>query len=92
MVFFLENISEHHLITVLEAGCSGCSLAKLQKMVFNDFLLDLWANVSEVFNQDFLMIGPRILVLALRNLGRIASLFLENFTLQVTNPLVLEND
>ena len=47
--FFLENISEHHLRAVLGTGCSGCSLAKLQKTVFNDFFLDFWANVSKGF-------------------------------------------
>ena len=26
------------------------------KTVFNDFFLDFWANVSEVFKKDFLMI------------------------------------
>jgi len=51
----LENISEHHLRTAMGTGCSGCSLATLQKMIFNDFLLDFWANVSEAFKQDFLM-------------------------------------
>ena len=39
--FFLENISELHLRTVLGTGCSGCSLAKLQKrfstIFFHDF-------------------------------------------------------
>jgi len=55
--FFLENISEHHLRTVLGTGCSECSLAKIQQTLLNDFLLDFWANVSEVFKQDCLMIA-----------------------------------
>jgi len=52
----LENISEHHRRIVLGTGCSRCSLAKQQQAFFNDFLFDFWANVSEVFKQDFLMI------------------------------------
>jgi len=56
MVFLFGKISEHHLRTVLGTGCSGCSLAKLRQMFFNDFLFDFWANVSMVFKQDFLMI------------------------------------
>jgi len=51
--FFLENISKHHLRTVPE---TGCSLAKQKQTFFNDFLLDFWASVSEVFKQDFLLI------------------------------------
>jgi len=56
MVFLFGKISEHHLRTVLGTGCSGCFLAKLQQMFFNDFLFDFWANIYEVFKQDFLMI------------------------------------
>jgi len=52
----LENISEHHLRTVLGTDCSGCSLAKQQKRFFIDFFLDFWTNVSEFFKQDFLLI------------------------------------
>jgi len=52
----LENISEHHLRTVLGTGCSGCSLAKLHKTFFKGFFHDFWTNVSEVFMQDFLLI------------------------------------
>ena len=89
--FFLESISEHHLRTV---SGTGCSLTTLQQTFFNDFLLDFWANVFEVFKASFFWwwLSPRRLVLALRTVGRIVSLFLENFTLQVTNPLFLEND
>jgi len=87
--FFLE----HHLKTVLGTRCSECFQAKLQKWFFKDFFHDFWANVSEFFKQDFLLItwSKETNFLALRNLGRIASLFLEKFILQVTSPLFLEN-
>jgi len=49
----LENISEHHLRTVLRTKCSRCFQAKTAK---TDFFLDFWANVSEFFKQDFLLI------------------------------------
>jgi len=54
--FLFENISEHHLRTVLGTGCSRCYLAKLQKTFFNDFFLNFWANIFEFFKQDFLLI------------------------------------
>ena len=56
--FFLKNISEHHLRTVLGIGCFGCTLTKLQKRFSMSMIFSLifFANVSEVFKQDFLMI------------------------------------
>jgi len=64
------------------------------KTVFDDFFLDFWVNVFEVFKQDLLMIiwSKETSFGFEKNLGRIASIFLENFTLQVINPLFLEND
>ena len=35
--FFLDNISEYHIRTVLGTGCSRCSLSNLQQTFFNDF-------------------------------------------------------
>jgi len=68
-------------------------LAKLQKTFFNDFSLICGPTSLTFLSKIFWwLLGPRRLVLALRNLGRIATLFLENFTLQITNPLILEND
>jgi len=52
----LENISKHHLRTVLGTRCSGCFQAKTTKTFFIDFFLDFWANISEFFKQDFLLI------------------------------------
>jgi len=56
MVSLLENIAEHHLRTVLGTRCSGCFQAKTAKMFFTDFFPHFWANVSEFFKQDFLLI------------------------------------
>jgi len=52
----LENISKHHLRTVLGTRCSRCFQAKLQKRFFTYFFLDFWANIFEFFKQDFLLI------------------------------------
>jgi len=73
--------------------CSGCFQAKTAKMLFTDFFLDFWANVSEFFKKDFLLISwSKKTIFGFEKLRRIASLFLENLMLQLTNPLFLEND
>ena len=57
MVFFsLKEFSEQCLKTVLRTGCSRCFQAKTAKLIFHDFFLDFWANVSEIFFLiDFLL-------------------------------------
>jgi len=56
MVSFLENISVHHLRTVLGTRCSGRFQAKTAKTFFTDIFLNFWGNVSEFFKQYFLLI------------------------------------
>ena len=72
--------------------CSECFQAKLQKRFFTNFFLIFGPTSLSFLSKIFCwLLGPRRLFFALRNLGRMASLFLENFILQVTNPLFLEN-
>jgi len=52
----LENISERHIRTVLRTRCSGCFQAKTAKIFFTYFSFDFWANVSEFFKQEFLLV------------------------------------
>ena len=60
----------------------------------NDFLLDFWANISEVFKaRFFLMITwSKETSFGFEKLGEDCKSIFSNFTLQVTNPLFLVND
>ena len=79
-----QNNSENKVFRVFSS--QNC------KNVFHNFFLDFWANASEFLSNIFCwLFGPRRLFLALRDLRRIASIFLGNFILQVTNPLFLKN-
>jgi len=75
-----------------EQGVQGVFKPKLQKPFSQIFSLIFGATSLSFLSNIFCwLFGPRRLFLALRNLGRIASLFLEIFILQVTNPLFIEN-
>ena len=88
MVSFLENISEHHLRTVLGTKCSGCFQAKLQKRFFTDF----WANVAEFFKQDFLLIiWSKETIFGFEKPGENCKFIFRKLILQVINRLFLEN-
>jgi len=73
--------------TVLGTRCSGCFQAKLQKRFSHIFSLIFGPTSLSFLSKIFCwLLGPRRLFLTLRNLGRMASLLLVNFILQVTYP------
>jgi len=62
------------------------------KTVFQRFSLDFWANVSELFKQDFQLITwSKETIFGFKKLGEDCKSIFRNFILQVTNPLFLEN-
>jgi len=88
----LENISKHHLKTVLGTRCSGCSLAKLQQTFLNDFLLDFWANAYEIFKQDFLLITwSKETIFGFEKLGEDWKSIFRKLYSPSNKPLFLEN-
>jgi len=84
--FFLEKFQN----TNSEQGVLGVLYPNCTKRFSTIFSLIFGPTFRKILSKIFCkLLGPRRLVLALKNLGRIASLFLENFTLQLTNPVFL---
>jgi len=85
---FQNTISEQFM----EQSVQGVFKSKLQKRFSQIFSL-IFRPTSLSFQSKIFcsLFGARRLFLTLRNLGWMASLFLINFILQVTNPQFLEN-
>jgi len=89
MVFLFGNILEHYLRIVMGTGCSGCFQAKTAKKIFTVSFLNFGLTSLRFFRKIFCwLFSLKRLFLAMRNLGRIVSLFLVCFILQVTTSSI----
>jgi len=84
------RVWEQEVFSPLQLGtrCSGCSLTKLKKR----FFLDFWANISEFFKQDFLLITwSKETIFGFEKLGEDWESIFRKLYSPSNKPLFLEN-
>jgi len=85
MIFLFEIFQNTISERIWEYGVQGVLKPNLQKIIFHDFFLDFWTNVSEICEINFLLVvKSKKAILALKIFWRISSLLLGWIILQVT--------